>query len=257
MAFKGGYVLGPVTLNAFGSLSTEIGTNTNTGTVTIGNTNSGAIRIDCGTAGLAMGTTANAHTVSIGSTSSTSTTLIQAGTGSSSFQPTGAGSLALGTTNTGATTLGNLTGTTTINFGGGSALSTYVAWTSWTPTIRGNTTAGVTTHTIQVGTYSRIGNIVCVNFTVAYTAATGTGTIIIGGLPLAISSFSANHFPIGSIILNSAGTAWPVGTTKLNIVGLQGTTDMFIQGVGNGVAAANVQLANTATTLIGSLVYRV
>lgn len=46
---------------------------------------------------------------------------------------------------------------------------------TWTPTYSGASTAGTTTYTTQVGSYTRIGNMVAFTAYVAWTAATGTG----------------------------------------------------------------------------------
>lgn len=78
MAYKDGYVIGTVMLNPTGSDDTLIGSPSNTGTVTIGNSSSDLIQIDCGAAGINVGTTANAHATKIGSTHAASTTTIQA-----------------------------------------------------------------------------------------------------------------------------------------------------------------------------------
>ena len=80
MAFKESNIIGPILYNISGSANTAINTGTNTGTVTIGNTSSGAIAIECGTAGLSIGATANAHSSTLGSTNTTSSTVVQSGT---------------------------------------------------------------------------------------------------------------------------------------------------------------------------------
>jgi hypothetical protein len=46
---------------------------------------------------------------------------------------------------------------------------------TWTPTYLGGTTPGTTTYTVQVGHYTRIGNICAFSLRVAWTAASGTG----------------------------------------------------------------------------------
>ena len=80
MGFKTGVLLGPISFNATGTANTAIAATSNSGTVTIGNSSSGAFNIDCGTAGLNLGTTANAHATTLGSTNSTSSLALQYGT---------------------------------------------------------------------------------------------------------------------------------------------------------------------------------
>jgi hypothetical protein len=143
---------------------------------------------------------------------------------------------------------------TSISFGG-SALSTFTDWTSWTPTVTGGSSAGSTTYSNQTGYYSRIGNIVVVQFNVTYTAATGTGNLIIGGLPLTINSTS-NETPIGSVGV-SGSTTWPLSTTSLVLNGIVNTTTVAILCSGSAVASGIMQIANTTQQIIGSLIYRV
>lgn len=235
------------------------------GVLNVTSTN-GALTINSGTGALGISTDASATTISIGtggavkgltigSTNTTSSTVVQAGTGASSFQPTGAGSIAIGSTNTGVSTFGNLTGTTTINFGGGSALTTFVDWTSWTPTFVGQTTAGTTTYSVQFGTYSRIGNIVTASFTIVLSAATGTGSVNIGGFPFNFNS-ATNYAPEGSV-RGLGGFTWAGAGTSMTIEGVGGTNHCLILISGTGVTGGIQQMANAATSLIGTITYRV
>jgi len=54
---------------------------------------------------------------------------------------------------------------------------------TFTPTIVGGTTAGTGTYTVQSGIYQKIGNRVHFSLSIAWTAHTGTGNMLIGGLP--------------------------------------------------------------------------
>lgn len=253
-----------VKTSTFGSTNSTSATTVQSGSGALDITaTGGALTINSGTGVLGISTDASATTISIGtggavkgitlgSTNSTSNTVIQAGTGASSFQPTGAGSLALGSTNTGTTTLGNLTGTTTINFGGGSALTTYVAQTSFTPTFVG-TVAGVTTYGTQSGYYVRIGSLVHVFAIVTWTAATGTGDALLGGLPFTING-SANYNPTGSCVFSATWT-WPAAGTSMILRGLGGTTTAKFQTTGSATAIANLQMTNAAGSLVADLTY--
>lgn len=145
---------------------------------------------------------------------------------------------------------------TSITFGAGSALSTFTDWNTWTPTVVGASTAGTTSYTVQDGWYTRMGNFVIAQFRVTYTAATGTGGIVIGGLPVTIAAIGS-YVPHGTLSLSSAGTAWGAGITQLNMVGLPNTITALVQGVGSSTAAANVSIANTAAIIQGTIIYRV
>lgn len=54
---------------------------------------------------------------------------------------------------------------------------------TFTPTILGTTAAGVGTYSVQTGTYIKVGKEVFVDLTVVWSAHTGTGNILVGGLP--------------------------------------------------------------------------
>lgn len=63
---------------------------------------------------------------------------------------------------------------------------------SYTPTMTGGTTAGVTTYTTQAGYYVRIGRLVLCYGSVTWTAATGTGETRIS-LPFTATGAGATH----------------------------------------------------------------
>jgi hypothetical protein len=63
---------------------------------------------------------------------------------------------------------------------------------TFTPTIVGTSTAGAGTYTTQVGRYQKVGNRVKVSITVAITAHTGTGNMLIGALPFTSTNVTSN-----------------------------------------------------------------
>lgn len=71
----------------------------------------------------------------------------------------------------------------------------YEPQTAWTPTYYGSVTAGVTTHTAQVGLYTRVGDTVFVWGVVGWSAATGTGNARIG-LPFTVANLSGFGVPV-------------------------------------------------------------
>jgi len=54
---------------------------------------------------------------------------------------------------------------------------------SWTPTISGISTTGTGTYSVQVGRYTKVGNLVTISARVTWSAHTGTGNMSITGLP--------------------------------------------------------------------------
>ena len=59
---------------------------------------------------------------------------------------------------------------------------------TFTPVIRGETTAGTATYTTQQGIYSKIGRVVHFQIYLNWDSLTGTGAMIITGLPFANGS---------------------------------------------------------------------
>lgn len=54
---------------------------------------------------------------------------------------------------------------------------------TWTPTVRGSTTAGTGTYAFRSGVYTKVGRFVAFTMVMGWTAHTGTGNIEITGLP--------------------------------------------------------------------------
>lgn len=105
---------------------------------------------------------------------------------------------------------------------------------AFTPTYLGATTAGVTTYTTQVGAYIRTGKLVVATGRVTWTAATGTGVAVIGGLPLTSRNTTNLRYPVtlwvsavtfgGSFVeglLAENATAFTLYTTTSNVAATQ------------------------------------
>lgn len=72
---------------------------------------------------------------------------------------------------------------------------------TWTPTYFGGTTTGVTTYSLQVGGWVRVGKLVVVTGVVVWTAVTGTGQ---GNYSLPFTSENVtNQFFSGSVRVDS------------------------------------------------------
>lgn len=87
---------------------------------------------------------------------------------------------------------------------------------SWTPTYFGLTTAGTTTYTMQEGRYAVHGSVVELWGRVTWTAATGTGQAVIGGLPFAVPSIGNLFYPaalwVSDVTFGGSGVqllGWP------------------------------------------------
>jgi len=72
---------------------------------------------------------------------------------------------------------------------------------TWTPQVLGST-SGTTTYTNQTASYVKVGNMVSVSGYVAWSAATGTGTMRIYGLPFTTGS-TLHYLAAGSVFMNN------------------------------------------------------
>lgn len=82
---------------------------------------------------------------------------------------------------------------------------------TWTPTYTGGTSAGVTTYSVQVGTWARVGNIIVAYGRVVWTAATGTGSARVS-LP-----FTTGAFDYGSGSLWTDGVTFAAGSPQIQL----------------------------------------
>ena len=134
---------------------------------------------------------------------------------------------------------------TSIKIGSGSALSTFVNNTSWTPTLAfGGSSTGIT-YSFNNGTYTQIGNLIFVIFQIQLTnKGAQTGNATIGGLPITSSqTFSIPNYFLLSDISNLTLTGLPV----LGIP--NGATSGTVYASSNGTLTAltNTAFANNTT----------
>lgn len=81
---------------------------------------------------------------------------------------------------------------------------------SFLPTLRGDTTPGVGTYTLQQGQYLKMGRIVIVQYRVATSAHSGTGQAILDNLPFNIKNITNGHFS-GSVYSGNQAVAFCLG----------------------------------------------
>lgn len=139
-----------------------------------------------------------------------------------------------------------------LTFDGINFMNNYVGFTAFTPTLFGNSTAGSTTYSVQLGYYMRVGSLVYVAITITISGATGTGNALIGNLPLTSNS---NISQIGSVSLTN--WTWPASTTMLVARIAPSETQIRLESCGSGVGLGTVQMANAATTIRVFIVYSV
>lgn len=111
----------------------------------------------------------------------------------------------------------------------------YVDKTSFTPVVEGTTSAGTGAYTYQLGTYSRIGNVVFFHILIVWTAHDGSGNLRIAGLPL--TAADNDIAPIPSIWFSNltlSGTEYKVqglilsNTKTVNIYEVAGGASAFL-----------------------------
>jgi hypothetical protein len=74
---------------------------------------------------------------------------------------------------------------------------------TWTPVVQGTSTAGAATYGERVGKYTKIGNTVNIMCSLSWTAHTGSGDTLIGGLPFTSATYSLNGIWASSIYANN------------------------------------------------------
>ncbi len=145
---------------------------------------------------------------------------------------------------------------TSIDFGG-STLNNYAENTTWTPVVTFATPGDVSVaYSLQVGYYSRVGNIVSAYFLLGFTPTytTASGNFRITGLPFLINTHILAY---GNCQFQAP--AFPAGTTSMAVKGINNQTYMEIIASGSAVAAANFTtthiLTAVGTVIFGSLTY--
>ena len=93
---------------------------------------------------------------------------------------------------------------------------------TWTPTIAGSTTAGTATYASVIGKYTKIGNCVFFEAYINYNSGTGTGNLLVSGLPFTSSStgFYIPSIFVSAIALTASNLAQARIATSSSSVGI-------------------------------------
>jgi len=75
----------------------------------------------------------------------------------------------------------------------------------FTPTIEGTTDVGVGTYSVRAGRYTKIGRLVSYNIQITWSAHTGTGNMILTGLPFTSTGVNAAQFIVPVSLTVTAG----------------------------------------------------
>jgi hypothetical protein len=124
---------------------------------------------------------------------------------------------------------------------------------TFTPTISGTTTAGTGTYTAQFGVYTKVGSVVTVQVNLGISNHTGTGNILLSGLPFT-SFATTDYWGVISIgyVNNLALTAlnFPTGIINVN------TTYASLYQSPTGGGAATAVPMDTSFGIIYTATYR-
>ena len=123
---------------------------------------------------------------------------------------------------------------------------------TFSPTIRGASSAGVGTYTTQVGQYTKVGNIVTCTGQLVWTAHTGTGPLQLGNLPFTVKNVTGGDTLFSAIIDNISLTALNLCTGGYLFT--NNTSGYFLQ-TPTGGGALNVIPMDTAGTVFFSATY--
>lgn len=121
---------------------------------------------------------------------------------------------------------------------GVNVLGRYNNTTLFTPSIAGSTSAGTATYSSQHGAYSRIGNIVFVQVNLVWTGHTGTGDMLVTGMPF-IFAAAAVSYPMATLIKN---IVLPSGAINVVVDGVNNSTQMRVACSRDNTAIALVQM---------------
>jgi hypothetical protein len=126
---------------------------------------------------------------------------------------------------------------------------------TWTPTVQGTTTAGVATYGTRIGKYTKIGNTVNIMCSLSWTAHTGSGNTLVGGLPFASANYSGNAIWESS----PYASAMNFGTSATSLVALmvEASDTIIFRGLINNATRADVPLDTSVDNLVISLTYYV
>lgn len=106
---------------------------------------------------------------------------------------------------------------------------------TWTPTVVGTSGAGTVNYILQVGRYTKIGNRVFFQFSVAWNSGTGTGFLRVTGLPFANASGTGFNPPPTLVTQNVTLTANHYATG--DVPHSQSRVDIYSCPVGGGAIA--------------------
>jgi hypothetical protein len=130
---------------------------------------------------------------------------------------------------------------------------------TWTPTLECSTTNPTLTYSLQAGRYTKIGNVVFLNFDLRWSSLTniGSGNLWIGGLPFG----SQSQYEAG-VVSEKFGVSNPAGSYGVNVETFAGTSRLYLTGNrtdngGSPAFGAGTLATGQSGYLIGAITYKI
>lgn len=128
----------------------------------------------------------------------------------------------------------------------GAPLDIYNENTSWTPTVFGDTTAGIGTYTTQQGYSTQIGEFLYITAKIVWTGHTGSGQLRMD-LPIPVRSSLPDYAPTGTFA--SENLNLPAGNRFVISFFLPGTTTVNPKVIRDNNTYSSINLANNGEIL--------
>ena len=121
---------------------------------------------------------------------------------------------------------------------------------TWTPTVSGHSTAGTMTYSDRNGKYTKVGRLVTIHFYLQGSSGTGSGNLLLGGIPFTIAS---GHMSYGSPQWNG-GISYPSGAVDANWLRFDANS-FDIRCNKNNAAHAQIPYPSNPSYLRGCITY--
>ena len=121
---------------------------------------------------------------------------------------------------------------------------------TWTPVAIGTTTAGTGTYTTQSGSYTKVGRLVTIICEIAWSAHTGTGNVVIGGLPF----INAGLLSVGAVYASNMN--FGTSATQLTAFVINSDNNISFRGMINNAGRADTPIDSSIDNLSITLSYQ-
>lgn len=123
---------------------------------------------------------------------------------------------------------------------------------TFTPTVGGATTAGVTTYNAQTGIYTKIGRQVTVVIYVDWSAMTGTGSLVLSSLPFSSANIGNQNYSVCPVLVSELN--WSGGTSYIGL-NLDNTSIIRFGGCSDDAAIVDQLCVNEPASIRLTLTY--